>query len=548
MSRTIEGFRGERPIVAPGLLQDNEATDTLDVRIEGGKVYSMNDNLHVRPKTTGAALKSIYPYGGNWFEWEGDVDATETQIGADAYNRVIFTGDGAPKVTYTALATTGAQPFPSSSYLLGTPPPGYISGSFDFGQAITGNVTGTPDDIDDLVDTRFYVATSVDIFGAEGPPCLVSSAFEWQPGQTVNLTIPAEASGNYNITGWRLYRTSTGSSSTEFQYVKDGTGTATTDSTGADDLVEVLTTEDYNLPHPSMIGITAMPGAYLAGFYDNILFFSEPGYPHAWPIGYQLNTKTPIVGIKVISQNTILVTTTEKPYIAVGTDPANMSLSSLDDILEANASKRSMADVGPGVVFASPDGLIMVGTSGTRNLTEQIFSRAQWQAMDPTSMQCFYHESTCLVTWENLTASTQGTFAINPSAPEGGIVRISGHIDGGHYAGETDLLYLSKDGNIEVYDEGTTWRDGMWRSKLFEHKSPSTFSAARIWGEFLGTVRLTLGTGVREFFSRIMPDSRPHRLQGGQKRAAINVKLNLTDGQTIHRVELAESMSELRGG
>ena len=550
MTRALmEGFMGEMPILSPGTLKPNQASETYDVKIEGGNLKSLREDLFVAAKTTASPLLSLYLYNSQWFEWETDVDAVKSQIGADAYDRVLFTGDGAPKVTYSAIATSGGQPFPSNSYLLGTPPPGYVSGSFPFGQALTGNVTGTPDDVNDLVDTRFYVATSVDIFGAEGPPCLVSPAFEWQPGQTVNIDIPSAPVGNYNITGWRLYRTSTGSASTDFLYVKEGStwSASTADTPAAEQHSEGLTTEDYNLPHPSMIGITAMPGSFLAGHYDNILFFSEPGYPHAWPIAYQLNTKKPIVGIEVVAQNMLLVATEDRPYIAIGTDPANMSLSSLDDILQACVSKRSILDVGSSVVYASPDGLMSVSTKGSVLVTESVFSADQWEAMNPASMECHLYEGVAMVVWENYTAGTQGAFFINPAVPEAGIVRLSGRPDGSYHDALTDRLYISIGGDIKVFDGDTTYRTGTWTSKLMEFLSPLRFSCGRAWGNEVGNVMVSMLDKTNEYFSRVVRGENPFRLKGGQKFRSARAKLTLSGGAEIHRLELAETMPELRG-
>lgn len=545
-----EGFRGARPIVDDGLLEDNEATLAQDVKIQGGKLTSMKTDTSVRAKLVTGTLKSLYKYTtGDFFEWNKDVDVVTTQIGNDSYDRRIFTGDTNPKVTYNSIATSGPGPYPAASYLLGTPPPGYIVTTYPNGVACTCAVAGTATDPSDVPETRYYVATSVDIFGAEGPPNLVSNSVEWRPGQTVNVTMPAIPSGSYNITGWRLYRTSTGTSGTDFQYVKAGTswGAVTNDAVATESLGEVLSTENYDLPHASMYGITAMPGSFLAGHYKNILFFSEPGYPHAWPVGYQLNTKTDIVGIKVVGQNMLLVTTTEKPYICVGTDPNSMSLSELDDVLQACASKRSMADIGPGVVYASPDGLMLISTGGSRLLTEGIFTRDQWQAMLPSSMACYHWEGLCLVFYN--TGVVSGGFIINPMQPEAGIVTLTDHIDGAWYEAVSDKLYVSIGGYIKEWATGSTYRTGYWTSKELEFIHPQRFSCGKIWGNDTGTLRLTLaddeGTAVD---TRLVSGEKPFRVVGGRTHRGLTLGLTLTGGKDVHRLALAETMRELRGG
>lgn len=552
MSKTlIHGFRGERPVMEPGNLTDSDSTGATDVRIQGGRVESLKVDLTVQAKTVAGTLQSFYKYvTGDFFEWDKDVDVVTTQIGNDSYDRRIFTGDTNPKITYNTIATSGAAPYPAASYLLGVPPPGYVKDTWDNGQKCTIVVSGTADDEDDLVDSRYYVVTSVDVFGAEGPPSIVSEEVEWQPGQVATVTLPVQVTGNYNIVKWRLYRTSTGSSATDFQYVAQGTsgwGGEVVDNVLPENLAEVMTTEDYNLPHDSMIGITAMPGEYLVGHYANILFFSEPGFPHAWPIGYQLNTKTDIVGVEVIGQNMLLVTTTEKPYLCTGTDPANMSLSRLDDIVQACTSKRSVKDVGPGVVYASPDGLMLIATSGSKMLTDGIFSREQWQAMDPTSMECHLWEGLCLVSWD-LGTGTKAGFLISPSQPEAGIVRLTDYIDGTWYDDLTDQLYISVDGSIKIFTGGTTYRTGSWASKEFEFMTPKRLSCGRAWQNATGalTVELQEGDGTA-LYSRSVYDEKPFRLAGGQKRRDARVKFTVTGGKSVHRFELAETVADLRG-
>lgn len=548
----VEGFAGVKPVIEESLLQDHEASSAQNLRIQGGKITSLKTDLSVRAKTVAGTLKSFYEYvsaSGNFFEWASDVDCVTSQIGADAYNRRIFTGDTHPKVTYTAIATSGSAPYPVASYLLGTPPPGYVAGTYPYGQAITLAVTGTPDDPLDIAETRFYIACSVDIFGAEGPPNLVSASVDVKPGEVVNATIPAKPVGNYNITGWNLYRTATGSTATDFQFVKSGTtwSAATADSVPTEDLGEVITTENYNLPDPGMVGITAMPGAFLAGFKDNIVYFSEPGFPHAWPISYQINTKYDIVGIKVVGQNMLLVTTKENPYIISGTDPNSMSLSELDDVAQACVSKRSMCDVGSGVVYASPDGLMLITTGGTSMLTEGIFSQDQWQALVPSSMSVYAWERLALVFYD-LGTGVKGGFIISPQQPQAGVVWLDTYADGGYSDPLTDTLYLSIDGYIVKWTKGTTYRTGTWASKQFERPHPMSLSTGRAWGNSTGALTLDLADENEDaIFSTVVRDELPFRLSGGQKTRGLKATLTLTGGKDLHRLELAESMKELRG-
>ena len=130
----------------------------------------------------------------------------------------------------------------------------------------------------------------------------------------------------------------------------------------------------------------------MVGFRRNQLCFSAQNRPHAWPVRYRLNTDTDIVGIGNIDA-TVVIGTQSFPYVASGNDPAAYSMAKFE-VPQACVSKRSFAYLtGIGVVFASPDGLIAVsGVGQVRNLTESIFTREQWQALEPESIVAVAHD------------------------------------------------------------------------------------------------------------------------------------------------------------
>ena len=542
----LRGFRGERPIVDDGDLNENEASYALDLKIEGGKLVCMREPLSRHTQTVSGSIQSFARYAGDWFEWNVEVDVSPSQVGGDTYDRRIFTGDGAPKVTYNAIAVDGlGGPYPSDAYLLGVPPPGYVDPTYRSGQAASIALVGTATTPSDPAETRFYVLTSIDVFGAEGPPTPISNSVDWRDGQSVDVTIPAAPVGDYNITGWRMYRTATGTDGTDFQYVKDGTTWSTTvnDAVATEALGEVLSTEFYALPNANMVGIEPMPNGYLAGFSENTVYFSEPGYPHAWPISYQQNTKAPIVGLKAMGNNMLLVTTEEHPYVVTGNDPASAVMDELEDITQACVSKRSLLDVGPGVVYASPDGLVLVTASGADLITRGLFSRDQWQALEPSTMQCYLWENLCLVFYGS--GATQG-FALNPTAPEGGIIRVTGSVTAGLHVPLDDTLYLAVGSEIVEWDGDTTYRTGVWKSKQVEFGSPRRVSAARAWSNGTGTLTIEGEDEGASVFTAIPINEAPFRVNDANKHRQLTFKLTLEEGRTTHRIVLAESMVDLR--
>ena len=90
-------------------------------------------------------------------------------------------------------------------------------------QGFSATIQGTANDTSEIPETRFYVCTFVNSYGAEGPPSPPSNEVEWRTGQTVLLSnLPALPSGAYNITHRRIYRVNTGASgATNYQFVTE---------------------------------------------------------------------------------------------------------------------------------------------------------------------------------------------------------------------------------------------------------------------------------------------------------------------------------------
>lgn len=197
---------------------------------------------------------------------------------------------------------------------------------------------------------------------------------------------------NYNITGRRIYRSLVGSNGlTAYQRladIPDTTTTTYTDTTVDTGLGVVAPTFDpytsgsaWLEPPEALRGLIDLPGNGCAGFYANVLCFSEPGYPHAWPLRYQLTFPFAVVGIKAYG-NTVVVATAGIPYVVTGTHPSNMSAAKIEDLVEPAVSKRGMADGIGGVFYPSPNGLMGGGLGGFANVTEALFTggkTGEWQ-------------------------------------------------------------------------------------------------------------------------------------------------------------------------
>ena len=127
----IAEFRGTQPRVSPELLP---ATAAQVAR--GPKLYSGDLIPTPVPKIVAAAgrsgvSKTLYALRDpdtdelKWLTWSGEVDIATPAADALNEQRFYYTGDGKPKVSTYALATSGAGPYPATDgyYELGLPLP-----------------------------------------------------------------------------------------------------------------------------------------------------------------------------------------------------------------------------------------------------------------------------------------------------------------------------------------------------------------------------------------------------------------------------------------
>lgn len=231
--------------------------------------------------------------------------------------------------------------------------------------------------------TRSYVYTYVTSLGEEGPPSAPTDPFTLALGDSVMVKgFTAPPTAHRDITKYFLYRTNTGTQGTAFQLVDEiviadyDEEEGYLDEKTDDELGEVLQSETWEPPPADMIGICAMPNQFLAGFYENVLCFSEPGFPHAWPVEYRLHLEHKIMGIKPIG-GVLIVATRGTPYVVAGTHPRQMAARREEQPAPC-VDKRSMVDCGDAVIYVSTDGLIAATPSGFRNVTREHYTREQW--------------------------------------------------------------------------------------------------------------------------------------------------------------------------
>ena len=383
-----------------------------------------------------------------------------------------------PSTTTLTVATSGSATSSSTS------------SSVSNGASFNG-----PSDADLDFETS-YVYTFVSAYGEEGPPSAASTVVTTDDNQNVNLSNlqTSHSNSNINLLKKRIYRSNTGSNTTQFQFVAELALSATTytDTSKNSELAEVIPSttwiappdDDTSLyPDGPLKGLCALPGGVFAGFTGKRICFSEPFLPHAWPADYRLAIEEEIVGMKVVS-NGVLVTTKSVPYLVTGSGPDTMTAIRIESS-QANLNKRSIVDMGPFVIYASPDGLIAAEGTTVRNLTEGIITPSQWQAnYYPATITGFLWEQRYVGFYS--TGSGYGGFIFDPRVGDGTSfvdLDASALIRGGHTDPDDSQLYLIISNTIKKFQGSGTNLTFNWKSKEYVMPKPISMGFVKVEAE-----------------------------------------------------------------
>jgi hypothetical protein len=332
-------------------------------------------------------------------------------------------------------------------------------------------------DDDTFAQGTSYVYCFVSKWGEEGPPSDPSSSIAVSPVQAVKVEdIQTSLTGDYAIEKVRIYRVETAISSGTFKFVADitfGTGEYL-DSLLNNQLGDTIPSTNWFPPPTDMAGIVAHPSGFVVGFSGRTVYCSDIELPHAYPIGNQYPVDYDIVGLGV-SGNSIVVLTKGITYSITGTLPDSMNKVRVSG-RQPCVSKRSIADNGTTVIYASADGLVAVTDYSSRLLTESLYKREQWQRdLVPGSMIGAVHDG-IYYGW----SGTDKSIAINFDEGRSALTTVSFSVDGVFSDLETDELYYLSDGTIYGFQQDTTRRTATWRGKEVTTGYDECFSVGRV--------------------------------------------------------------------
>lgn len=473
----LNTFGGEVPRVSDRLLPGNKASTATNCKLLNGELSGINEPEVVKdfPNFSGT-LKSAFRIPGNevanvWLGFAStDVDLVRGPLVNDAYSRYYWTEPN-KNISYNTLGRMEGE---LAAYELGIQGPGL---------APSVVVTGGSGD----TETRAYVYTFVTDFGEESqpsPPATVTgyvNATSWDLSNILT-TIPNHTSRAPASTV-RIYRTITGQSSASYYKVADvALGTSTySDSEASLDVVRnpLLKSTLWAPPVSKIQGLVSLPGGYLAAFKGRDIYFSEAYRPHAWPVEYTVTVQHAVVGLAVFN-NALVILTESEPYIAFGSSPASMSLIK-SDVIEPCLSKASISTFEMGVMYCSPNGIILVNAttaSGFVNITKKLVERNDWQQNFNPSLVKAAHRGFEYIAFED----TSNGFKFSPDESLGTLVNLDRFL--GVENVQTDPLngdlYLIRRNRVYKWDPANTdQKTYTWTSKIFVVPRPLNMGAFR---------------------------------------------------------------------
>ena len=563
-------FAGIAPGVSSRLLAEQFGQIAENIDFESGRLAATHED--VDSFTLADSLRnSIYYYrDANWLQWaEDDVSVVPGPIPGDTTDRLYWTGEGSstnnsdyPRMGVYSSIVSGSGSHPAQSYRLGVPAPSAAPSTAINGDA---DATLTPNDVS-------YVYTLVTAFGEEGPPSAPSAVITLDDSQTVTVYMPGSSnpSGNYNFGDGalkRIYRSNTGSSNTEFQFIEEVVYSSVSyiDDKDAAFLGEVLPSETWIgppdesslYPDGPLQGLIPLAMGTMAGFTGKRFCLSEPFLPHAWPITYRITTEENIVSI-ASTANGVAALTDGQPYFITGTDPSAMTAVRVD-LAQACINTRSVVDMGDYVLYAGPEGLCSVQSASGSVVTLGQISAKQWAAdFAPTTLRAFRHEGTYVA------FHATGGWVFDPRGGEAALstLTLSAEVRGGYRNPKDGQLYVIVGNKIKKYQGASSRKTLTFKSKKFVSTSPISMGwvsvdadaypvTVKVWGDGVLVSHYVLSKPAATFTQttilplNISPGTIYEPIMRMPAKVAQEWEIQV-EGTDINEFCLAQSMDEVR--
>jgi len=143
--------------------------------------------------------------------------------------------------------------------------------------------------------------------------------------------------------------------------------------------------------------------------------------------------------------------------------------------------RKSIVDMGYAVVYSSHDGLVVVSQGGARVVSESLFSRDDWQEINPGALVAGQYDGRYYASFVYVDRNQQeqrGTFILDLTGQQPFIIRTEVQTRSFFYDIQTGALYYLEGGAIYQWDApGRPNAQQTWHSKTFVMPRPTSFGA-----------------------------------------------------------------------
>ena len=369
MSRPIiiSSHQGIAPRYDPAL-KKGFARTAENCDLSSGKIKPLADTVLQKADTN--LYNSLFFYNGAW-QTGNNMHYLSWKIGN--YDLLIYLSGGVPYKKVNGTAAPLGQTRPSAP-------------------TVASNGAGV------LSDTFYYIITltrSVNGYTDESGPS--SSANLTVGAKKILVTRPAISDSN--VTHWNIYRMSNDSG--EYQFVAQvAAGWSTYEDNNADaDLGASPTTWytsdqgnsiSFNKPQVTFDGLITEPfTGMIFAWKGPTLYWSEPGYPDAWPSFYNMNMPSDIKRV-IPFAGTVAVLTETGPLRVDGTHPELLQPSKV--LGEEPCIGTAACKTSKGVAYLSDSGTVLFNLAETIVVSDDRFTE-DWFKNNVSSAGAFMIEN-----------------------------------------------------------------------------------------------------------------------------------------------------------
>jgi hypothetical protein len=489
---------GYNPKIAAHLLDEATGQRAINTKVYSGDLRSWFKPKAVNPSFScienGQTIyKSVDEDSDNrWLVWDSNVWVARSPLIDEtlpAGSNIFYTENLTLKKTNATLA--------GDSINNGQPPLDWYYGGV---QAPMTALTPTRVGGGSVTETRVYVYTFVETFGGteqESAPSPPSALVDWAVTNTIDLTNFDDpfAYPNTNITKIRIYRSVTSAGGNPTFLLVDEINASSllptpsahvyNDAVDVEDLGEVLPSLDWLEP-PDMSGVVFHPGGFLIGWHRREIIISEVNAPHAYPLAYRQTIDFDIVGMGVYG-NSVAVMTKGYPYVMSGNLPEMMTPEKLAS-LEPCISERSITSDDMGVMYASPNGICMIGSGSGGLATGNLFTRDEFSKFNPATIRSAVYNGKYFAFYQQGSQHPlpSGGVILDRAIPSNPLSLTSVTASATYVDPVTAKMYYLDD--ITIYEwEGDILNNFPfeWLSKRFIFDMPTNLAAVEIGADFI---------------------------------------------------------------